>query len=149
MKRKFIVGVMLGMFLIGCGDGVDRYETKENKTKIIVTPYNDKNQIHGTYKEYKKYSNGKSLIREAEFKNGKFDGYVRHFDHKVTTSEAFYVDDKLQGKYKEFYNDGTKRKLSYYENDELIGKRIEWYPNGNIKEEINYENGGRRRLLSG
>jgi antitoxin component YwqK of YwqJK toxin-antitoxin module len=54
--------------------------------------------------------------------------------------ENFYVDGKLV-KIEKWYESGQQERGAFYLNNRLNGKYISWYENGMVSEESNYVNG--------
>mgnify|MGYP001575376993 CR=1 FL=1 len=72
-------------------------------------------------------------------REGKFTTYFVNSDtiHKIEK----FKNDKLNGIYKEFYEDGEKRKKGKYLNNKKDGTWIEWLENGNRKCKKEYKYG--------
>ncbi|MGG7048674.1 MULTISPECIES: hypothetical protein [unclassified Campylobacter] len=90
MKRLLTILTIVAC-LIGCGDGIDRYEKVKFGNVTEVIPYNDKNQIHGTVKSY---NANNVLMSEQTFVNGIANGWHKTYIYKVTDYEVFYKDGK-------------------------------------------------------
>lgn len=76
--------------------------------------------------------------------------YEYYDDVSKKPFRVFEVDKetgKMDGSYKEFFEDGTLKAKGTYENGELNGSYKEYYENGKIKLENLYKNGTFERLL--
>ena len=87
-----------------------------------ITTYKD-GILHGDYKAYSgdEYSDEDpyvGLILEYKYKNGEIDGV-----------------------YKKWYENGSKKEFAIYDNGEFNGLRMRWYENGQLKYSGFYEHG--------
>jgi len=88
----------------------------------------------------------------------KKNGYYKLYNkNTVLIKECVYKDGKLNGAYKEMYNDGSPKLTTTYKNDEFNGLTRQYYSNGVLQSESfftngivngkfleNYENGSRK-----
>ncbi len=58
----------------------------------------------------------------------------------ILLSRGNYLNQKKQGSYEYFYEDGTKKALEQYEQDDLLSEK-RWHENGNLALEATYKNG--------
>lgn len=79
---------------------------------------------------------------------GKMNGKLRegkwlyfHADGKSVMSEENYVDGKLDGEYKTFYNNGAPTEIANYKNGLLHGNYKKYAIKGFVYQDFNYENG--------
>ncbi|WP_233098781.1 toxin-antitoxin system YwqK family antitoxin [Aureibaculum flavum] len=84
--------------------------------------------------------------------SGKMDGKKRvgkwqyfHEDGKTIMSEENYVDGKLEGDYKTFYNTGKPTEVGYFKNGKLDSVYRKYSIKGHLYQHFNYKNG----LLNG
>ncbi|MDY7396102.1 toxin-antitoxin system YwqK family antitoxin [Aureibaculum sp. 2210JD6-5] len=84
--------------------------------------------------------------------SGKMDGKNRvgkwqfyHEDGKTMMSEENYVDGKLDGDYKTFYNTGKPTEVGYYKNGKLDSVYRKYSIKGHLYQHFHYKNG----LLNG
>lgn len=56
-------------------------------------------------------------------------------------SECFFMDDKREGEYKTFYEDGKIKEIGFYKNGFIHGLSKRFNEDGSLKDEKNYENG--------
>lgn len=129
-----------GTFKHGKEVGTFKYFSAENSDfPVIVKVYNDKNNIA----EVKYYTTQGVLESEGQMdgKNrvGKWIFY--HIDGKTVMSEENYVDGKLHGPYKTFYNDGTPTEIANYKNGLLDGNYKKYAIRGHLINDFNYIGG--------
>ena len=81
-----------------------------------------------------------SVFGQEEVNGG--DETVRSYSKsgKLVT-EIHYKNDKKDGLYKQWYENGRKEYLKHYKNDVLDGMVAEWYPSGKKKSTSHYKNG--------
>lgn len=79
----------------------------------------------------------------TEYKSKERNGVSKQYDStgKIVLWEGSYKDDKLEGLFKEYYEDGSLKSEGVYKNDKLEGEVKNYYENGNIKSKIIYKNG--------
>lgn len=78
-----------------------------------------------------------------------FSDFSKDFHNSVSTKDSsdFYAEFshrsdrewEIEGEYKEFYKDGSNKKVGNYLEGNPIGLFIQWYQNGQKKEEIDYD----------
>ena len=96
----------------------------------VETIYNYNNGVkEGPSYEY--YKDSKIIINECYYKNNKLNGkYIEYYNNGLKKIECYYENDKKNGKYIEYYNKGLKKIECYYENNVLVGIYNEWDING-------------------
>jgi len=91
----------------------------------------------------KYYSTYGLLLEEGKMKGkqriGKWIAYDRKTKAKVT--EENYVNGKLDGEIKSFYNDGKILKIETYKAGSKSGKIVMYAPNGKVVSQENFLNG--------
>ena len=103
---------------------------KEYKSKggvADVSFYNDNGMLLSKGK-----MNGKNRV-------GKWQFY--HEDGKTIMSEENYVDGKLEGDYKTFYNSGKPTEVGYYKNGKLDSVYRKYSIKGHLYQHFHYKNG--------
>lgn len=122
----------------------------ENKNKEgLWTYYNDKGKkiSEENYRNNlkdgmeKKWDNdGKNVIEATSYKNGKKDG--EHFESMY--SEGYftctYKNDKLEGKYNEFFASKTEKVEGQFINGKKEGKWQIFTPSGELIQKLDYKN---------
>lgn len=74
------------------------------------------------------------LMREEELKDGKFVGWVRHFENgKVVRERSVNAKGNSDGRARRFFPDGRVAAEENYANGTLIGLGREWHANGSLK----------------
>ena len=85
------------------------------------------------------------------YKGNLLDGTVKKINDDIRPIFIFELKKgKLNGKYIEFHDNGSKKLESFYTNGILNGELIEYYSNNKIKEVFNYNMGlvdGERKLF--
>lgn len=115
--------------------------TQEKYVGSLIDYTGEKN---GKLKSY--YENG-NLYEEAQFDNGKIDGYRKIYfeDGSGVMIHESYADDVYHGTYEKFYANGKTKVKGKYENGSMEGVWTAYYPSGAIKDEVamhaNLENG--------
>jgi antitoxin component YwqK of YwqJK toxin-antitoxin module len=93
---------------------------------------------HGNFKEY--YKN--ILKNECIYKDDKLDGnYKEYHNNGVILRDCNYLNGILNGSYKEFYVNENRRIECNYINGNIDGKYIEYNSDGEIKKLLIYTNG--------
>ncbi|MCL2651519.1 MAG: hypothetical protein FWD60_10920 [Candidatus Azobacteroides sp.] len=78
---------------------------------------------------------------EAVFKKGIPDGSWKRYENNVLVEEYTYKEGILNGDYKTYYTDGSKKSERQFVNGKAEGKFIKYYTNGKIESEVNFKNG--------
>ena len=78
---------------------------------------------------------------EAVFKKGIPNGSWKLFKNNVLVEEYTYKEGILDGDYKEYYMDGSKKSERHFVNGKAEGKFIKYYSGGKIESEVNFKNG--------
>ncbi|MGI5846069.1 MAG: toxin-antitoxin system YwqK family antitoxin, partial [Alphaproteobacteria bacterium] len=123
-----------------------------------IINYNDKGQRRGVYTEYDKNGLIIKIIMLKIIEEYHQDGTTLKAIYEVDNQEhknglcfyftadgklykiANFLNNKLHGKYTEYYPNGKIKKEINYENNKKNGKYTEYYPNGKIKKETNFTN---------
>lgn len=90
--------------------------------------------------KFKNRRNKKTL----NFLNGKKDGFcIYYFDNKNNSikKKCEYNNDKLEGKYQEYYSNNHLKCEMNYVKGKKHGKYQRWFRNGKLFDESNYTNG--------
>jgi antitoxin component YwqK of YwqJK toxin-antitoxin module len=72
-------------------------------------------------------------------KNGPVKEY---YENEKIKSEAFYINDKVDGKLSDWYDNGQLKHEEYYINGNRTGIWKEWYSSGHIKSTYGYDDSG-------
>lgn len=73
----------------------------------------------------------KSVLNyEKGVKQGKQIDYYTDLTHSISN----YMNGKLEGEYRAYYNNGKLAREENYKNDQVIGNRKQYYKNGQLKE---------------
>jgi antitoxin component YwqK of YwqJK toxin-antitoxin module len=92
---------------------------------IIKTYYDD----NITVKEVYQVVNG--------LKQGEYKGYYKSGALKKL---GYYIDDKLDGKYEEYFHNGKTYFIENFKNGIQVGEYLKYYNTGQLKISSNYEN---------
>jgi membrane associated rhomboid family serine protease/antitoxin component YwqK of YwqJK toxin-antitoxin module len=112
-------------------------------------------QWQGPVRDY--YANGKIQMK-GSYKNNKRNGiFLYYTDHDSYSSAGRYIDNRSEGKWQTFYDNGKMKSEVIYRQRSFLkslwdsaglqmvkdgrGEFLERYPNGLIKTEGNYRNG--------
>jgi antitoxin component YwqK of YwqJK toxin-antitoxin module len=78
-------------------------------------------------------------IKKCSYVNGKLNGeYKEWYDNRNLKLESNYVNGELHGKYNEWYDNGKPKVETTYVSGEKHGKYQEWYKNGQLKVEATF-----------
>jgi len=114
---------------------VERHSNGQIKAKGRVV----NGKANGNWKFYDE--NG-VLLRESYFVNDELNGeYKEYHSNGQINSTGRLESGKANGKWKYFNENGTLIQESYWENDLRSGKTKYYYDNGNLKENTLWENG--------
>lgn len=114
--------------------------SKVEGSKIFQTTYFDPNgkdisksgSPDGNFAAKDYFETGQ-LFAEGSYKNGKHDGkWTNYYIEGSVRSTINYVDGKIQGEMKEFFRNGKVKSISYYEAGEETGYAESFYPNGQV-----------------
>jgi hypothetical protein len=116
----------------------------EEKTSISVVKYNMvNNQKHGKSKEF---INGR-FFATCNYVDGKMHGEHKYwFENGQLAMTCDYINDKRHGSKKTWYENGQPKFVCNYINGILHGKSLNWHENGQLKIE-NEENPRVRKTL--
>jgi antitoxin component YwqK of YwqJK toxin-antitoxin module len=67
--------------------------------------------------------------------------YKSYYDNGQTKTHEFYRNGKLEGRYKSWYDSGGIIEHKFYEDGNLEGKRQIWKPNGELWVQLFYRRG--------
>lgn len=129
-----------GKFVHGKEVGTFKYYSPANSEfPVIVKEFHSGDDLADV-----KFYNEQGVI-ESE---GKMRGKKRvgkwlyyHTDGKSVMSEENYVDGKLDGEYKTFYPDGSPTEVAFYKNGKLEGNYKKYAIKGHLIYDFNYKNG--------
>jgi antitoxin component YwqK of YwqJK toxin-antitoxin module len=90
----------------------------------VKCEYNFKNgKLHGLVVFYDDYKGKYFLSNSIEYRNGKRNGFYRKwFENGQLREECIYIEDKLDGEFKEFWEDGTLHGGGNFKNGKPIGE---------------------------
>ena len=131
------------------------HNPKSKRSEAIMYHENGVELAKGIYYNQKKDSiwcyfgpSGRISYKET-FKNGKLNGIKAIYfvsedladkSEKIARQET-YIDDVLNGEYKEFFDFGTSKVSGNYLNGKKVGKFITYHINGKIMFVEHYKNG--------
>jgi len=110
----------------------------DNGKPYILT--NSKNDAYDG--EYKYFIKKGGLKQKKQFKDGNLDGkYLAFFDvgESLIEYEADYIDDEIDGDFKEYYANGDLFSVMNFENNERNGKETQYYWNKQVSMEASYK----------
>jgi len=67
--------------------------------------------------------------------------WVVSYPNGCIKSTCFYLNGKLNGPFKRYYQDGKIEFKGYLKDDEFVGIRYSYYPNGNVKDKGQFLDG--------
>jgi len=86
------------------------------------------------------YNSGDST--EKHYKNGKLEGvYREYFENRKLKTERTYKNDKLEGITKMYYENRQLKAEETYKDGKLEGPATMYYENGKIKNKATFQNG--------
>jgi len=128
---KFVHGKEVGTFKY--------YSPATSEFPIIIKKFHDNDDLA----DVKFFSEQGVIESEGMMKGkkrvGKWTYY--HTDGKSVMSEENYVDGKLDGEYKTFYPDGSPTEIASYKNGKLEGNYKKYAIKGHLIYDFNYKNG--------
>ena len=117
-------------------------EIKFNNDQIKYEGTISNSNIDGIFHTY--YEDG-NLESSVNYKEGKVIGKaIFYYDNDDQTRKAemiFNNDEKIEGTYTEFYENGEKKAMLEFDDGKLNGDAIFYYDSGNTKIEGSYNNG--------
>lgn len=88
------------------------------------------------YYRHVEFDDNKEVKSISEMRNGEMNGWHIHvFNGKDTLKAVYYVDGKVNGIYKEFYQNGQLTYLGFKNDSGFVGKCTSWFCNGIKKAE--------------
>ena len=107
-------------------------------------------EIGQKYQEAKKTSVSRKIQKPHQYEieeyyilpNGWKHGYYQYYHitaKRQLIADAYYIDDKLDGIYREYYYENQRVCDQYeYKNGKKSGKCLRWWPDGQLYSETNY-----------
>jgi antitoxin component YwqK of YwqJK toxin-antitoxin module len=129
-----------GVFSHGKEKGTFKYYSPAtSEFPIIIKEYHSNDGIA----DVKFYTEKGTLESEGKMNGKKRIGtwLYYHTDGKSVMSEENYTDGKLDGEYKTFYPDGSPTETAYYKNGKLEGNYKKYAIKGHLIYDFNYRNG--------
>jgi len=122
-----------------CNSGSDMHVERHSNGQIKAKGRVVNGKANGNWKFYDE--NG-VLLRESYWVNDELNGeYKEYHSNGQINSTGRLESGKANGKWKYFNENGTLIQESYWENDLRSGKTKYYYDNGNLKENTLWENG--------
>ena len=91
---------------------------------------------------YRSYDEQDSVVEECPYKNGKKNGlYITRSTEHVVLARINYVDDKMYGSYKSYYDTGELRSEGECKKDLSEGRWIWYHQNGQREAVVEYVHG--------
>ncbi|MEJ7675004.1 MAG: hypothetical protein WKF59_20465 [Chitinophagaceae bacterium] len=113
-----------------------------NKTQLQEIYYVSKEPPYLKNGSYKGYTSNGTLIKEANYKNGKLNGsYKEMYNDGTSKVIAVYKDNLLNGVYKSFFGDGKPKIEAFHVDGVINGRYNEYNENGNKKIQTTVKNG--------
>ena len=139
MKNIYLITI-LTLFISNCGEKVREEITERfvNGDKKLLVKYKGEGGDEVVVERITYSESGDTLLLEKPLekifmKRFYFDGLLKF--------EKNYKDEKMDGKYINYYENGKKESEVFYKDGELDGKYIGWYENGKKRIEKHYKNG--------
>jgi antitoxin component YwqK of YwqJK toxin-antitoxin module len=120
---------------------------------IEVKYENDKTKYEGTIRDgkidgaFKTYYNNGNLESTVNYREGKVIGkatfYYDNDDQKIKSEMTYNENEKIEGIYTEYYENGSKKAVVEFEDGVLNGDALLYYDSGNIKIEGKYKDGNK------
>jgi antitoxin component YwqK of YwqJK toxin-antitoxin module len=130
----------VGRFEHGKEVGVFKYYSASNSDfPVIVKEYNDGNDLANV----SFYTPAGALESKGKMRGKEREGkwLFYHPDGKSVMSEENYVNGKLEGVYKTFYPSGEPTEVTYYKNGLLDGNYKKYSIKGFLFQDFNYSKG--------
>lgn len=88
----------------------------------------------------KEYDNKGILTYDLQYKNNKCNGpFTEYYENGTVRSKGSYKEDKLDGKVREFNEDGSLLLEKNYKNGMLNGDLVQYYDNGKVLGKASYK----------
>ncbi len=96
----------------------------------------------GKMGKWKFYTENGTLSSEGDYKENKLNGtYIEYYNNGNKKQIAQYADDQLQGYFQSFYIDGTLYAQGYYKDGLEVGEWRTYYNDGTLKDISYYHEG--------
>ena len=163
MKNIYLITI-LTLFISNCGEKVREEITErfDNGDKKLLVKYKGEGGDEVVVERITYSESGDTLLLEKplekifmkrfyfdgllkfekNYKDEKMDGkYINYYENGKKESEVFYKDGELDGKYIGWYENGKKRGEAFFKDGEEDDKSTEYYENGQMKYTENYKDG--------
>jgi len=111
-----------------------------NNGKIISFTILNKDEIYEIYGNISINRIDKNIIL-LNILQGKFNGVQKKYVNQKLIIECNFINGILNGKYKEFREDGSKKVVAQYIDGHLEGKCLYFYRSGILKRILHFKNG--------
>jgi len=140
--RLFFFSILLSFF------SSDLYAQKEfNVSQITVINMGDGRLLFREYSDEKPLSGEHRIIDGyrseyilAEFSKGMYHGSHQLFKHNQLREKGSYKEGRKDGKWEEYYSDGSLKNESHLKEGKLEGTRKTYFTSGKTESEVNYKN---------
>ncbi|MBK9109859.1 MAG: toxin-antitoxin system YwqK family antitoxin [Saprospiraceae bacterium] len=140
MKSSIVGFSLLSiLFLISC-KGIKQVETKYENGRTFES-YSIRLEGKDSIREgsYKRFDDGGNILEECIYLNGKIHGLRKMYLDGKLISEETRDQDKYQGPFKAYHNNGAVQLEAEYINDEMTGLVKVYYPHGGLKETVTFD----------
>ena len=133
------------------GDIPREMVTYHDKDKKIIKEHfyyinNDVEQKHGKYILY--FPSSKSIHIEAIYQKGKLNGlYKEYYEDSGIKTVYNYQNGVKEGVYKKFYETGQLEILCNYKGNKIIGEMKRFYRDNSLKAKLNFKDGKRKDTM--
>lgn len=135
--KNIILNILLASILFGC-------VTENQNTTNECVNFDELELVNDKFLRGKSEFNGcarkiqgKYTI-EMQFVDGKKNGFIKQFEENVLIEEGFFKDNKLEGKFKTFYPDGSIKSTISYKNGLKDGLERIYWESGELGHIYNY-----------
>ncbi|MEM8525578.1 MAG: toxin-antitoxin system YwqK family antitoxin [Bacteroidota bacterium] len=113
---------------------------EKNEEGVIIEEYTVKPKSQEREGLYKSFDSNGRLIEEATYLNGKLNGERRvYYESGEVESIETYEADTYQGRFLSFYENGKVQLQGDYVNNNMEGEWKGYYKNGRLKEVVQFE----------
>ena len=144
---RYYVSILVIAFYMfgGCQENPDNQksnDTKENLAPGVQTEQTDSGEVRTMYFD------GGETYTKTQYKNGVRNGFHRAYnsDGKLT-SEATYVNDKLEGPFRSWYPNGQLKNLANYKAGKLDGESLYYNDAGKIVYRYTYDDNKLKKTI--
>ncbi|MBA2610724.1 MAG: hypothetical protein H0U95_02045 [Bacteroidetes bacterium] len=144
----FVNDSLVGNYTVKYKSGAVQSQRREGKGKITYSNFYingkpeklevwENNKLNGS----KSFDEDGNITEESWLVNGQIKSVKSFYgSKKLLLSRGNYLDQKKQGSYEYYYDNGAKKAIEFYDQDTLLSEK-RWYENGILSLETKYAKG--------